>query len=98
MASCYPPLYCVPDGARSAGGSSRCSSLASSPSPSASPSASPSGLRVGAGPQALFSFALPARQAKLTYKEQQHAIHRALEAAPSMAAGATLATLEKGGE
>lgn len=52
------------------------------------------------GALALFSFALPARQAKLTYKEQQQGLRRALENAPGMAAGggAALATLEKGGE
>lgn len=73
----------------SLGSASPCSSVGSSPSPGP-------GTRSGHGALALFSFPLPSRQAKVAYKEQQHAIRRALDKAPGMDHGTALATLEKG--
>ncbi|KAJ1521448.1 hypothetical protein ONE63_003116 [Megalurothrips usitatus] len=83
-------------GGSSAGSSSPCSSLASSPGPGQPPGTP--GTPTPHGSLAIFSFALPSRQAKLAYKEQQLAIRGALEATAGMDAkqGATLATLEKG--
>ncbi|KAK3923651.1 FYVE and coiled-coil domain-containing protein 1 [Frankliniella fusca] len=80
---------CPGSGPGSAGSSSPspCSSLGSSPGP---------GAQGGHGALAIFSFALPAKQAKLTYKEQQKAIRAGLGGAPALASGSTLTTLEKG--
>lgn len=81
-------------GPGSAGSSSPCSSLGSSPGPGSRSLTSAHG---GNGALAIFSFALPAKQARLAYKEQQQAIRAALDAAPGLAAaGSTLGTLEKG--